>query len=81
MYDENKIRESIRKKYEAREGANFEILDILKKYLEDHPHTRFGQALVALGIVQYHINTYDEEAITMDPFKEESIDMLNRIKR
>ena len=80
MYDQNKVRQQIHKKIAARKDANMRLLETLKFYLESHDEIRFGQALVNLGIIQYRNNTYDEEIMVLDPFYEESIDMLNRIK-
>ena len=80
MYDQNKVIQQIHKKIAARKDANMQLLETLKVYLESHDEIRFGQALVNLGIIQYQNNTYDEEIMVLDPFYEESIDMLNRIK-
>lgn len=64
-----------------RQDANMEILDILKKYFTEYPDIRFSQALANLQIIQY-TNTLAEggHMEVIDPFNEESTDILERIK-
>lgn len=64
-----------------RQQANREILKNIEEMVNKHPDLRFGQILVNLGIIEYERNTYDETLITKDPFNEESIVTLNRIRK
>lgn len=63
-----------------RQQANVEILQMLGEAVMKYPDLRFGQILVNLGIIEYERNTYDETLITKDPFNEESVVTLNRMK-
>lgn len=63
-----------------RQQANVEILQMLGEAVMKYPDLRFGQILVNLGIIEYERNTYDETLITKDPFNEESVVTLNRIR-
>lgn len=71
-----KIQEMIKKRQEA----NLEILNEIGVAIMNFPDLRFGQILVNLGIIEYERNTYDETLITKDPFYEEPVITLNRIK-
>lgn len=71
-----KIKEMI----DNRQKANVEILQMLGEAVMKYPNLRFGQILVNLGIIEYERNTYDETLITKDPFNEESVVTLNRMK-
>lgn len=71
-----KIKEMI----EKRQNANVEILQMIGDAVMKYPDLRFGQILVNLGIIEYEQNTYDETLITKDPFNEESVVTLNRMK-
>ena len=64
-----------------RQQANREILKNIEEMVNKHPDLRFGQILVNLGIIEYERNTYDETLITKDPFNEESVVTLNRIRK
>lgn len=72
-----KIKEMI----DNRQKANIEILQMLGEAVMKYPDLRFGQILVNLGIIEYERNTYDETLITKDPFYEESVVTLNRMKK
>lgn len=72
-----KIKEMI----EKRQNANVEILQMIGDAVMKYPDLRFGQILVNLGIIEYERNTYDETLITKDPFHEESVVTLNRMKK
>ena len=71
-----KIKEMI----EKRQNTNVEILQMIGDAVMKYPDLRFGQILVNLGIIEYERNTYDETLITKDPFNEESVVTLNRMK-
>ena len=64
-----------------RKDANFEILKILKQIIENNEFIRFGQALALLKIIQYEdYNEKTDEIRPIDPFNEESIVTLKRVK-
>lgn len=71
---------TIKEKIESRGRANKELFTTLGAYLAAHPQIRFGQALVNLGIVQYDVTDYGDCKV-IDPFHEESMDMLKRISK
>jgi hypothetical protein len=66
--------------FKKRQEANLEILNKLGMVVRKYHDLRFGQILVNLGIIEYERNTYDETLITKDPFNEESVVTLNRMK-
>lgn len=70
----------IKKMIEKRQNANIEILQMIGDVVMKYPDLRFGQILVNLGIIEYERNTYDETLITKDPFNEESVVTLNRMR-
>ena len=70
-----KIKEMI----ERRQGANLEILTIIEEAVMKYPDLRFGQILVNLGIIEYE--SCGMIPTTKDPFNEESVITLNRIKK
>lgn len=72
-----KIKEMIDKRQEA----NVEILQMLGEAVMKYPDLRFGQILVNLGIIEYERNTYDETLVAKDPFNEESVVTLNRMRK
>jgi hypothetical protein len=72
--------ENIKKIISMRQAANREILNDISNMVEKCPDLRFGQILVNLGIIEYERNTYDETLITKDPFQEESVITLYRMR-
>ena len=60
--------------------SNLELVDFLSKLVVKHPDLRFGQILVNYGFIECETNTYDFTVIVKDPFYEESIDTLKRVK-
>lgn len=70
-----KIKEMI----ERRQDANLDILTIIEEEVMKYPDLRFGQILVNLGIIEYE--RCDGIPTTKDPFNEESVVTLNRIKK
>lgn len=71
----------IKEMIDKRQEANVEILQMLGEAVMKYPDLRFGQILVNLGIIEYERNTYDETLITKDPFNEESVVTLNRMRK
>lgn len=58
-------------------SSNKKILQILHKVVHTCPDWRFGQIIFNVGIVTTKPGTMD----IRDPFFEESIDTLNRVKK
>lgn len=68
--------ESFKAKIEKRQESNRLILNKLSEYVEKYPDIRFGQLLVNLKILQYN-----NDGTMMDPWNDESIDILRRIEK
>ena len=66
--------EAFADKIKKRQESNRLILNKLSEYIEKYPDIRFGQLLADLRIIQY-----TAAGSVMDPWNEESIDMLRRI--
>ena len=78
---DSKITEMI----ENRQQANRDIISHLSILVESHPELRFGQILAMLDIIQYKtvnkIGGLGSHVIEpVDPFYEESVDMLTRVR-
>ena len=77
MSNESKFKEII----DARQSANREILSILNKYVEKYPELRFGQILAVARVIEYGYKSVGVGIeVVKDPFNEESIHTLNRVK-
>ena len=75
---EDKIKEMISK----RQSANLEILNKIEEMVLNYPNLRFGQILVNLNIIEYQRDPASFDIIGVkDPFNEESVITLNRIKK
>ncbi len=68
--------ESFKAKIEKRQESNRLILNKLSEYIEKYPDIRFGQLLADLKILQYNI-----DGTVMDPWNDESVDILRRIEK
>lgn len=55
----------------TRQEANFQILNMLRTIIGKYPNIRFGQALVALDIIQL-TRSSNGDTVVRDPFYEES---------
>lgn len=72
-----KIKEMIMK----RQSANVEILQMIGDAVMKYPDLRFGQILVNIGVVQLIQDPASFDIIgARDPFHEESVATLNRMK-
>ena len=67
-------KEKISKRYES----NKTIMGLLEKFIEDQPNMRFGQILMALGIIEMEQDGPNKFSIK-DPFYEESVDTLTKV--
>ena len=72
--------EKIRKMIEQRQVANFNILNKIEKVVKENPHLRFGQILANLGVINYEHDYINDVSIVKDPFHEESVTTLMRMK-
>ena len=74
------------KMIDARQTANRDILDVLKQYVEKYPELRFGQILAIAKVIEYGYKDVTGDKfeipieIVKDPFNEESIQTLDRVK-
>lgn len=66
-----------KEKIAKRQEANMEILEVLKDYMNKYPSIRFSQALCNLGIIRMDEKSHN----IIDPFFEESVDILKRINQ
>ena len=72
------MNEKITQKIINRQQANYEILNVLKEWIDNNQALRFGQILACANIVKYDYS--DQTMSVIDPFFEESVDTLNAIK-
>ena len=61
--------------------SNLELAEELVKRIKENPQQRFGQILVNFGFIKQIVDHYDDNIVlTEDPFSEESVDTLKRVK-
>ena len=73
----------MKNKIEQRQTANKELISLLSEAVEKYPHLRFGQLLCAFNVVRQTSIVEGNDIIglkTEDPFYEESVDTLERVK-
>jgi hypothetical protein len=72
----------IKEKVGKRQEANRKIIEILSDIIEKKPELRFGQILAITGVIEYEEDArpYIHDFMVKDPFNEESVDMLFRMK-
>lgn len=76
------MKKEIKEKIKNRQTANFELVNKLSELVIAYPDLRFGQILVNFGFIEQIIDHYDSGIIlTKDPFNEESVDTLKRVKK
>lgn len=76
------MEKEITEKIKNRQNANFELVNKLSKLVIAYPDQRFGQILVNFGFIKQIIDHYDDNIVlTEDPFNEESVDTLKRVKK
>lgn len=76
---------NLKLKIDQRQLANLDILTIIEEMVMKYPDLRFGQILAMLDIIQYKtinktsaLGAHVTEPV--DPFYEESVDMLTRVR-
>lgn len=76
------MEKEIKEKINKRLISNLELAEELVKRIKENPQQRFGQILVNFGFIKQIVDHYDDSiVITEDPFKEESVDTLKRVKK
>lgn len=76
------MEKEIKEKIDKRLISNLELAEELVKRIRENPQQRFGQILVNFGFVKQIVDHYDcSIVLTEDPFKEESVDTLRRVKK
>lgn len=77
---------NLKRKIDQRQVANLDILTIIEEMVMKYSDLRFGQILAMLDIVQYKtvnktgaLGAHVIEPV--DPFYEESVDMLTRVRK
>lgn len=68
----------IKNKKRGRKIANENLLEMLAKLVAENPDLRFGQILFNYGFLPWH--TTQDGVVIDDPFYEEPVDTLNRVK-
>ena len=68
----------IKNKISWRQECNKELLRIFTDIVEKNPELRFGQILFNFQFVKWE--NVNERIKILDPFYEESVDTLNRVK-
>lgn len=68
----------IKNKISRRQECNKELLRIFTDIVEKNPELRFGQILFNFQFVKWE--NVNEGIKILDPFYEESVDTLNRVK-
>lgn len=76
---------NLKLKIDQRQQANAELLQIIGEAIMKYPDLRFGQILAMLDIIQYKtvnkVGALGAHVVeTVDPFYEESVDMLTRVR-
>ena len=76
---------NLKRKIDQRQQSNAELLQIIGEAVMKYPDLRFGQILAMLDIIQYKtvnkVGALGAHVVeTVDPFHEESVDMLTRVR-
>lgn len=74
---ENKIKQAV----SLRHKANLEILGKIQEAVERYPCLRFGQILANLKVIDYERDYINDVCTPKDPYHEESVETLSRIKK
>ena len=76
------MEKEIKEKIDKRLSSNLELAEELVKRIKENPQQRFGQILVNFGFIKQIVDHYDDNIVlTEDPFNEESVTTLRRVKR
>ena len=76
------MEKEIKEKINKRLISNLELAEELVKRIKENPQQRFGQILVNFGFIKQIVDHHDcSIVLTEDPFNEESVDTLRRVKK
>lgn len=74
------MEKEIKEKIDKRLTSNLELAEELVKRISENPQQRFGQILFNFKFIEIVNDIDNNTCIIKDPFYEESIDTLNRVK-
>ena len=74
------MEKEIKEKIKQRFSSNIQIVHKLSELIIKHPDLRFGQILINYGFIETETDLETFETVVKDPFYEESIDTLKRVK-
>lgn len=69
-----------KEKIKQRLSSNIQIVQKLSELIIKYPDQRFGQILINYGFIETETDLKTFKTVVKDPFYEESIDTLNRVK-
>jgi hypothetical protein len=69
-----------KEKIKQRLSSNIQIVQKLSELIIKYPDQRFGQILINYGFIETKTDLKTFETVVKDPFYEESIDTLKRVK-
>ena len=69
-----------KEKVSHRLTSNIVLANTLTKLVVKYPELRFGQILINYGFIETETDLETFETVLKDPFYEESIDTLKRVK-
>lgn len=69
-----------KEKIKQRLSSNIQIVQKLSELIIKYPDQRFGQILINYGFIETETDLKTFETVVKDPFYEESIDTLKRVK-
>jgi hypothetical protein len=74
------MEKEIKEKINKRLISNLELAEELVKRIKENPQQRFGQILINFKFIEIVNDIDNNTCIIKDPFYEESVDTLNRVK-
>lgn len=74
------MEKKIKEKIDKRLSSNLELAEELVKRISENPQQRFGQILINFKFIEIVNDIDNNTCIIKDPFYEESVDTLKRVK-
>ena len=74
------MEKKIKEKIDKRLSSNLELAEELVKRISENPQQRFGQILINFKFIEIVNDIENNTCIIKDPFYEESVDTLKRVK-
>lgn len=74
------MEKEIKEKINKRLISNLELAEELVKRISENPQQRFGQILINFKFIEIVNDIDNNTCIIKDPFYEESVDTLKRVK-